>query len=245
MTGPQSLVVSNWAAHKIEFQIEGLLELWFRKANPLWYLIMTLTLKALRTSNRWRLIYLDHKPGINLKGAVVEQQLRVQPSLVWCWWGDRDMLAKLKVETTVLPVLCLSPVLTADQGDLITERWEAESQMSVIFDLPYSGDCPSLGISGSQIMVRIEFCFLKCCPLRKQWCGSVLQQVLMYIVPTPETPWVDGPKSIMSERVWTQRVTGSSSSPEEWFTAPASYLGECWSGRDFLSLSLLFSLVIV
>lgn len=74
---------------------------------------MTLTLKAPGTSNRWRLIYLDHKTGINLKGAVVEQQQGLQPFPVWCWRGDRDVLAKLKVETTALLTghlsVCLSP----------------------------------------------------------------------------------------------------------------------------------------
>lgn len=71
--------------------------------------------------------------------------------------------------------------------------------MSIIFDLPYSGGRPFLGISRSQIMVRVESCFLKCCPLSTQWRGSVLQQVLMYIVPTPETPWVDAAKE---HQVW-------------------------------------------
>lgn len=72
--------------------------------------------------------------------------------------------------------------------------------MSIIFDLPYSGGCPSLGISESHIMVRVECCFLKCCLLSTQWHGSALQQVLMYIVPTPETPpWVDVAKE---HQVW-------------------------------------------
>lgn len=86
---------------------------------------MTLTLKALGTPNRWRLIYLDCKTGINLKGSVEEQELRLQPSLVWCWQGDRD---KLKVEITgvlnwnLSACLSLIPVLTAGWGHLITER---------------------------------------------------------------------------------------------------------------------------
>lgn len=35
----------------------------------------------------------------------MEQQLRLQASLVRCWWGNRDMLIKLTVETTVLQTL--------------------------------------------------------------------------------------------------------------------------------------------
>lgn len=73
---------------------------------------MTLTLKALGTSNRWRLIYLDHKTGINLKGAGVEQQLRLQASFVWCWQGDKNVLVNLKVETTALPTRNLSVCLS-------------------------------------------------------------------------------------------------------------------------------------
>lgn len=91
---------------------------------------MTLTLKAPGASNRWKLIYLDHKTQINLKGAVAEQQLRLQPSPVWCWLGDRDMLDKPNVEnveSTDCESLCstvppLSLVLSVGCGDLITEK---------------------------------------------------------------------------------------------------------------------------
>lgn len=97
---------------------------------------MTLTLKAPGTSNRWRLIYLDHKAGINLKGAAVEHEA---PAIPGGWQGhfgrtEGGHHSSPGWESVRLP----DPVLPAAWGDLVTERREVEAQMRVISDLPCS-----------------------------------------------------------------------------------------------------------